>query len=95
MHFEYLNTGIDRHQYIDKLNEYFKFFGINDGKYEKNIEAIYEILNTYGNVKDAIKHAKRLEKSFNGSETPSNMKPSTQVYHLLEDLFDYLGEDEQ
>lgn len=90
LHFEYLNTGINRHQYIDKLNEYFRFYGINGGKYEKNIEAIYEVLNTYGEVTNAIKYAKKLEKTFEEGITPSNRIPSTQIHHLIEELFDYL-----
>ena len=41
LHFEYLNTGITRDKYIEKLDEYFSFYGLNGGKYEKNLENIY------------------------------------------------------
>ena len=93
LHFEYLNTGVDRKQYIDKLNEYFTALNINGGKYEKNIKNIYDILNTHGNIKTAIKFANKLETEFEYGATPSKMKPSTQVHRLIEELFEYLDED--
>ncbi|WP_166667409.1 hypothetical protein [Hypnocyclicus thermotrophus] len=43
-----LNARITRETYIYKLNEYFKSFNINNGKYNKNQKNIYEILMIYG-----------------------------------------------
>ena len=50
LHFEYLNTGITRAQYNDKLthhfnaNGVFKKYKIEKNKYHKNITEIFEIL---------------------------------------------------
>ena len=47
LHFEYISSGITRDQYITKLNAHFKNYGINNGKYGKNLTKIYEILESY------------------------------------------------
>lgn len=91
LHFEYLNTGINRTQYIIKLNQYFKANCINNGKYEKNLENIYEILVEYGDIEVAVKNAKNLHKKYNELDSPSKRNPSTHVFALVEDLFEYLN----
>lgn len=79
LHFEYISTGITRYQYIDKLNYIFKSIGL--GKYEKNMDGIYNILKEYGSQDFAIGNAKRLLKDgFNYAD----MKPATIVYKLIE-----------
>lgn len=79
LHFEYISTGITRYQYIDKLNYIFKSIGL--GKYEKNMDGIYNILKEYGSQDFAIGNAKRLLKDgFNYA----GMKPATTVYKLIE-----------
>ena len=79
LHFEYISTGITRYQYIDKLNCIFKSIGL--GKYEKNMDGIYNILKEYGSQDFAIGNAKRLLKDgFNYAD----MKPATTVYKLIE-----------
>ncbi|WP_448820615.1 RloB family protein [Cetobacterium sp.] len=79
LHFEYISTGITRYQYIDKLNYIFKSIGL--GKYEKNMDGIYNILKEYGSQDFAIGNAKRLLKDgFNYAD----MKPATTVYKLIE-----------
>ena len=88
LHFEYLNTGITRKDYIKKLDVYFKKYNINNGKYEKNQEKIYEILKRYGNQEFAVKNAEKLLK--NNTETPSKTKPATTVYKLVKELEGYL-----
>lgn len=79
LHFEYISTGITRYQYIDKLNYIFKSIGL--GKYEKNMDGIYNILKEYGFQDFAIGNVKRLLKDgFNYAD----MKPATTVYKLIE-----------
>lgn len=90
LHFEYLNAGITRNQYIKKLNDYFKFYEIKHGKYEKNIHEIYEILTEYGDMGQAIKYAKKLKDLNDEGTTPAKMKPATMVFELVEALFEYL-----
>lgn len=67
------------------MNAHFKNYGINNGKYGKNLTKIYEILESYGNYPKAIKFAKRLEELHEG-QTPANSKPMTKVYELIEEL---------
>ena len=62
LHFEYINSGITRTQYIDKLNNHFKTYKINNGKYCKNLTNIYDILENYGSYAKAVSFAKKLEK---------------------------------
>ncbi len=93
LHFEYLNSGTTREQYITKLDEYFGVLGINGGKYEKNLENIYEILTEHGDAEMAIKNAKRLEARYDESDTPSKRKPATMGYALVEELFEYLKQE--
>ena len=87
LHFEFINTGITRDQYIDKLNKYFKDYGIGNGKYEKNSKDIYDLLETYGSQKLAISNAKKLLRE--GTDY-ANMKPATTVFELVEELKSYL-----
>jgi len=91
LHFEYLNTAVERVSYIKKLNEYFKNFSVNNGKYEKNLKDIYKILKEYGNCKKAIVNAKKLNKTHPGNFTPSKMNPATKVYELVEELLDIIN----
>ena len=90
LHFEYLNTAINREIYIQKLNKYFTKYSIKTGKYQKNIENIYEILNEYGDMSKAIVNAKKLEENFKKEGSFSKKNPSTNVYELIEELLDYL-----
>ncbi|MEN8905997.1 MAG: RloB family protein [Clostridiales bacterium] len=89
LHFEYLNSGISREKYIKKLNSCFSNYNINNGKYEKNIVNIYDVLTKYGDIKLAIKYAKMLKKE-HSNITPSLRNPSTELYKLIEELMDYL-----
>jgi len=92
LHFEFLNTGIDRQQYIDKLDGYFTHYMINNGKYEKNLSNIFNILIEIGDLSKAIKHAKKLDEFYCNDDSPANRKPATKVYELIEELLEYLGE---
>ncbi|MBD2343260.1 RloB family protein [Anabaena subtropica] len=77
LHFEFLNTGILRSDYIDKLD---RFLG---KKYKKNSPTIYEeIENKQAN---AIKNAKNLLKQYEPIN-PETDNPSTTVHLLVEEL---------
>lgn len=93
LHFEYMNSSISRFAYIDKLNYWFGKFKINNGKYEKTLEDIFDILNKHGDMTLAIKFAKKLEKKYNKGTTPSNMNPATTVYELVEELLEYMNQN--
>lgn len=52
---------------------------------------IFEILMKYGNLKLAIRYAKRIIKDGEG-KTPTEIAPGTKVYELVEELVKYLPE---
>ena len=60
LHFAYYTANNHRTEYIAFLNDKFKELGI--GKYQKNMQNIFEILMEYGNPKLAIRYAKRIMK---------------------------------
>ncbi len=77
LHFEFLNVGIPRSDYIKKLN------GLLGYKYQKNSETIYdELLNKQT---AAIKNAENLLKGYNPLN-PVKDNPSTKVHLLVQEL---------
>ncbi len=77
LHFEYLDTGISREDYITCLDERLGH------KYEKNSETIYDEI--YTRQADAIRNVKRLLSQYNPVR-PVTDNPSTTVYKLVEQL---------
>lgn len=93
LHFAYSDSALHRDVWSDKMDEIFKKYGIKDGKYQKNYEDIYEIVNTYGSAKTAIIHAKRRMADYGKMrEKPSEYDPGTMVHNLVEELHRYLDE---
>ena len=92
LHFEYLNSAIDRSQYKVKLDEYFSKHGINSGKYEKNLPNIFELLCEGGKLEKAIKWSEKLHKWHREQcvTTESKMNPCTTVYELVGELLEYI-----
>lgn len=70
LHFEYLNSGISREQYNEKLTIHFRYKGIlkkykiKNNKYDKNIEKIFEILSEFGDLDKAIDRSRKLIDEF-------------------------------
>jgi len=77
LHFEFLNTGIPRDDYIKKMT---KFLG---KKYQKNSDTIYDELQN--RQETAITNAKKLLASYNVSN-PGQDNPSTTVHLLVKEL---------
>lgn len=77
LHFEFLNTGLPRKDYIKKLE---KLLGY---KYKKNSTTIYEEIENRQST--AIKHAKSLLKQYS-SPNPVSDNPSTTVHLLVKKL---------
>ena len=93
LHFEYSDSALYRNEWNKKLDEIFKKYNLGEGKYHKNYENIYELVNTYDGVKTAIKHAKRRMFDYNKEHTnPSEYDPGTTVYQLVEKLVKYIEE---
>jgi len=77
LHFDFLDTGIPRCDYIKKLNE------LLNQKYQKNSETIYdELLKRQAT---AIKNADNLLKQYD-PRNPSKDNPSTTVHLLVQEL---------
>lgn len=77
LHFEFLNTGIPRSDYIKKLT---KLLG---KKYQKNSDTIYDELKN--RQATAIKNAEKLLASYNPL-SPGQDNPSTTVHLLIKEL---------
>ncbi|MEH1852280.1 MAG: RloB family protein [Nostoc sp.] len=77
LHFEFINTGIPRSDYLRKLTSLF-------GKtYQKNSETIYDEL--FERQAIAIKNAENLLKQYN-PHIPAKDNPSTTVHLLVKEL---------
>ncbi len=86
LHFEYLDTGISREAYIDKLQDTFrKKMGDNDYKYCKGNPDIYRLLQQYGREDLAKRFAKQLRALYIGTNYAAH-KPCTLVDKLVEEL---------
>lgn len=87
LHFQYLDTKINRKQYIDTLNKILHSKGLP--KYSKNMSNIYEILESHGDQLRAIRFAERLI-HHHGTCSFSDMQPSTTVHNLVKELNEYI-----
>ena len=79
LHFEFLNTGIPRKDYITKLAS------LLGKKYEKNSKTIYDDLIDKQDT--AIKNSKKLLEQYKPSK-PEQDNPSTTVHLLVEQLIE-------
>jgi hypothetical protein len=77
LHFEFLNSGIPRSDYIKKLTSLLGW------TYQKNSEAIYEEL--FDKQATAIKNAENLLKQYD-PHNPARDNPSTTVHLLVQEL---------
>ncbi|MCD8296550.1 MAG: RloB family protein [Prevotella sp.] len=87
LHFQYLNTGLSRHDYIDKLEkEIRKHDSFKNYKYEKNNPDVYNVLSSIGNEDFAKQNAKRLRSLFVGNVNYQMHNPCTTVDLLVNEL---------
>jgi hypothetical protein len=84
LHFSYYQCGNDRNCYFDNLKKVFIDQGIENG-YEKKDPEIFNTLNKFGSINDAIRNAKKLVTLHDGM-TSANSKPMTTVYKIIEEL---------
>lgn len=82
LHFNFLQSQLDRKQYIQSLNAIFKKQFKKE--YKKNSTDTYKLLLFYQAT--AIANAKRLSKSYTFNSTPAQRFPSSYVYELVEQL---------
>lgn len=86
LHFQYLDTGISRDAYLEKLGDAFRK-SMNDDKfrYEKGNPEIYHLLQRYGREDLAKRYAERLRKTHRGNDYATH-KPCTMVDILVKEL---------
>jgi hypothetical protein len=77
LHFEFLNTGIPRRDYNNKLTS------LLGRRYQKNSETIYDDLLEKQSI--AIRHAENLLQQY-ASHIPAKDNPSTTVHLLVQEL---------
>lgn len=85
LHFSYMQSDLHRSEYNDKLTKCLN--KLSKSKYNKTREDMYHILRPY--LDTAITNAKRLA-DVNGNKQPSQAKPGTRVFELMEMLRPYL-----
>jgi len=86
LHFEFLDAGISRHAYIEKLNAILqKKTGNARYHYKKNDKNFYSLLMKYGDEQFAMKSAATLRKRYTGTDY-SRYKPCTTVDRLVNEL---------
>lgn len=86
LHFEYLDTGISRSAYIEKLEESFRNrMGDETFKYRKGNPDIYSLLQQYGRENLAKRFAQQLRALYTGTDYATH-KPCTMVDKLVEEL---------
>ena len=86
LHFEYLDTGIGRADYIKKLEEAFKEkLGDSHFEYKKGNPDIYSLLQQYGREDLAKRFAQQLRGRYTGTDYAAH-KPCTMVDKLVEEL---------
>ncbi len=82
LHFDYLQSDIDRNQYRDILSTHI------GRHYEKNDPEIFATLHP--KLNKAIKNAKRLMNNYPAESPPSQRAPVTNAYELVEHLREYI-----
>ncbi|MCG2717116.1 MAG: RloB family protein [Candidatus Marinimicrobia bacterium] len=82
LHFEYLNAGITRDQYCQKLDT------LIGRKYEKTYPYMYIEMLPRQNT--AIQNAEKLLRTYHDNTQPADFNPSTKVYLLVQELNKYL-----
>ena len=86
LHFEYLDTGISREAYIEKIQDAFrKKMGNDNYKYCKGNPNIYSLLQQYAREDLAKRFARQLRALYTGTNYATH-KPCTMVDKLVEEL---------
>lgn len=86
LHFNYVDSALDRHQVLDKVNQIFKDWSIREDGYDKNLDNLYSLINTYGQPQQAYHWAEKLLSRHRGCQRCSIMIPATTVHRLVHEL---------
>ena len=87
LHFQYLDTGVDRKQYIGMIEDKVrKASKDRKFKYKKNDVGFYQILQEHGDEAQAMSRAQRLRGSHEGEVDYDAHNPRTEVDLLVKEL---------
>ena len=87
LHFQYLDTGVDRKQYIEMIEDKVrKVLKSKTFKYKKNDVGFYQILHEHGNEDFAFKNAEKLRNRHKGKVDYAAHNPRTEVDLLVKEL---------
>ena len=87
LHFQYLDTGVDRKQYIEMIEDKVrKASKSKTFKYKKNDVGFYQILHEHGNEDFAFKNAEKLRNRHKGKVDYAAHNPRTEVDLLVNEL---------
>lgn len=87
LHFQYLDTGVDRKQYIEMIEDKVrKASKSKTFKYKKNDEGFYQILQAHGDEEQAIKRAQKLRENMGKKKNYAAHNPRTEVDLLVDEL---------
>ncbi len=84
LYFHYIESGMDRQLYSDKISKYFKEKGYHY-KYQKNDKDIYKKLGQYGSLEAAKKNALKIHQNC-ATKKPSKSESCTTIYKFFEEL---------
>jgi hypothetical protein len=87
LHFQYCDSSLSRESYIPSIDHELAKFDIKL-TYEKNLSNLYEILEKHGNIKNAVKWAKKLNINLLNPNLKEN--PLTGIYELIQHFQIYL-----
>lgn len=86
LHFQFFQNGMSRTDYKRLIERELSQKTGQPYIYQKNSEEMFQLLQQYGDIKQAIVRAKNLEAVFAGRTDYANHNPCTKVYKLLEKL---------
>ena len=87
LHFQYLDTGVDRKQYIGMIEDKVrKASKSKTFKYKKNDVGFYQILQEHGDEDFAFKNADKLRNRHKGKSNYATHNPRTEVDLLVDEL---------
>lgn len=85
LHFHFYNNAISRKDYQALIENNFHDKGLEDYKYQKNSEEMYQLLEKYGSQADALRNAQTLENRY-ANRNYANHNPCTMVFKLVAEL---------
>lgn len=92
LHFNYSDSALHRDDWVDKLDDIFKSYGIDENGYSKNNPDIFDIVIGSGSLKSAVQSASRVNQNYDFTQKPSQCDPCTRVHELIIELKPYIHE---